>query len=83
MMRFEDMRQFAEQNIPCGDSPDEPQLPRGEWCCTNQQCTVREVRIDMKMLFGESVPKAMFCPSCKRKLKFHHFLSTTSVRIEQ
>lgn len=52
--------------------PDDPQLPYGEWYCTNERCVVREVKVYCK-LHGERMPK-LTCPACVQLLKFHHWL---------
>lgn len=57
------------------DKPEDDRLPEGEWYCENQDCVVREVVISSKLIEPDDVvPPKLWCPGCKRLLKFHHWL---------
>lgn len=62
------------------DKLDNPRLPYGEWYCTNEACVVREVRINAKLLDpGDRLPEQLRCPACGKRLKFHHWLTVTTL----
>lgn len=60
--------------------PGTPHAPKGEWYCDNSECTVREVRVRLK-LYGEPMPEPMACPACAATLKFHHWLTHKTLLI--
>lgn len=56
-------------------TPDDPRLPYAEWYCINEECCVREVRINAKLLDPEDTEnREPTCPWCAGRLKFHHYL---------
>jgi len=52
--------------------PECPNIPEGEWYCTNSACVVRECVVSCKT-YGEPLPE-MWCPVCGETMKFEHWI---------
>src|SRR5262245_24861729 len=62
------------QFVHVAGEKDDPEIWDGEWYCTNEDCTVREVIVSLK--YEKREEPRMKCPLCGKVLKFHHALQT-------
>lgn len=61
------------------DKPDHPSCFEGEWVCPNSPCPVRVVRLRVKALYHQHLPR-LRCPLCLRTLDFCHWLNIVSLQ---
>lgn len=59
--------------------PDHPACYEGEWVCSHAPCPVRMVRLRVKALFHEHLPR-LRCPLCLRTLDFRHWLNILALQ---
>jgi hypothetical protein len=61
------------------DKPDHPSCFEGEWVCPNSPCPVRVVRLRVKALYHQHLPR-LRCPLCLRTLDFRHWLNVVALQ---
>lgn len=61
------------------DQPDHPSCYEGEWVCSHSPCPVRAVRLRVKALFHQHLPR-LRCPLCLRTLVFRHWLNIVELQ---
>jgi hypothetical protein len=61
------------------DKPDHPTCYEGEWVCSHALCPVRMIRLRVKALFHQHLPR-LRCPLCLRTLDFRHWLNIIALQ---
>ena len=61
------------------DKPDHPSCYEGEWVCPNSPCPVRVVRLRVKAMYHQHLPR-LRCPLCLRTLDFRHWLNVVALQ---
>ncbi len=61
------------------DKPDHASCFEGEWVCSHWPCPVRSVRLRVKAMLHQQLPR-LRCPLCLRALDFRHWLNAAALR---
>lgn len=61
------------------DKPDHPTCYEGEWDCEHSLCPVRMVRLRVKAMFHQHLPR-LRCPLCLRTLVFRNWLHVLTLQ---
>ena len=61
------------------DKPDHPSCYEGEWVCPHSPCPVRVIRLRVKALYHQHLPR-LRCPLCLRTLDFRHWLNVVALQ---
>jgi hypothetical protein len=65
------------------EDPENPQAPDALWYCENEDCPVREVRVECKQFYDVN-RDVMRCPACRRGMRFYNWVETeTWVRVRK
>src|SRR5262245_55226559 len=62
LIRMSELMGAVFADVPCGQKPHNPRVPKGEWYCENSDCAVREVQVRMKHF--DKVPKRLPTLNC-------------------
>ncbi len=61
------------------DKPECASCFEGEWMCSHWPCPVRSVRLRVKAMLHQHLPR-LRCPLCLRALDFRHWLNPVALR---